>query len=69
MSGKNIEAIYPLSPMQHGLLFHTFCAPEAGLYIVQEHYTCEGELDVAIFERACRRVQDRHPALRSVFLQ
>ncbi len=30
-----IEAIYPLSPLQQGLLFHSLYAPEDGDYITQ----------------------------------
>ena len=30
-----VEDIYPLSPMQQGLLFHTLLAPAAGAYVPQ----------------------------------
>ena len=29
---KNIESIYPLSPMQEGMLFHSLYAPDSGVY-------------------------------------
>ena len=63
----NIEAIYGLSPMQEGILFHTVHAPESGLYF--EQYSCllEGSFDTAAFERAWQLAADRHPALRSLF--
>ena len=35
MSQKNIEDIYPLSPLQQGILFHTLYASEPGTYFVQ----------------------------------
>ena len=35
MSQKNIEAIYPLSPMQQGILFHALYAPKSGVYFEQ----------------------------------
>ena len=32
---NNIADIYPLSPMQEGILFHTVSAPQDGLYMPQ----------------------------------
>lgn len=63
----NIEAIYPLSPMQQGMLFHTLYTPESGVYFEQVCFTLHGDLDVAAFERAWQRLIERHPALRTVF--
>lgn len=68
MSTKNIEAIYPLSPMQEGILVHTLYAPTAGVYFVQFVCTLRGALDVPAFERAWQRVVDRHPVLRTLFV-
>ena len=67
MSQKNIEAIYPLSPMQEGMLFHTLSAPKSGGYFQQLCYTLHGAVDVSAFERAWQRVVDRHPVLRTLF--
>ncbi|MFO0760430.1 MAG: non-ribosomal peptide synthase/polyketide synthase [Byssovorax sp.] len=68
MSRTNIEDIYPLSPMQQGMLFHTLYASEGGVYIVQISGVLQGKLDVAAFERAWRAVVDRHPLLRTAFV-
>jgi hypothetical protein len=35
MDRRSIEAIYPLSPMQRGMLFHTLYAPGARAYFEQ----------------------------------
>jgi amino acid adenylation domain-containing protein len=64
---KNIEAIYPLSPMQQGILFHTLYASEPGVYCAQWTCTLHGHLDVSAFKRAWQRVVDRHPVLRTAF--
>src|SRR6185436_8628635 len=64
----NVEAIYPLSPMQQGLLFHTVYAPESGVYIGQMACRLEGNLNVAALEQAWQRLLDRHSALRTAFV-
>jgi amino acid adenylation domain-containing protein len=68
MSRTNIEDIYPLSPMQQGMLFHTLYASEGGVYIVQISGVLQGKLDVAAFEKAWQAVVDRHPILRTAFV-
>jgi amino acid adenylation domain-containing protein len=68
MSKKNIEDIYPLSPMQQGMLFHTLSADDAGVYYVELACTLRGPLDVAAFERAFQDVVDRHTILRTAFV-
>src|SRR5262249_45104908 len=65
---KNIEAIYPLSPMQQGMLYHTLYAPESGIYMQQVTCGLKGDLNVVAFERAWQEVINRHPVLRSAFL-
>ncbi|MBI5032799.1 MAG: amino acid adenylation domain-containing protein, partial [Chloroflexi bacterium] len=67
MSKRNIEAIYSLSPMQQGMLFHSLYAPESGVYVEQTVCTLEGDLDVPSFERAWKYVTERHPILRTAF--
>lgn len=65
---KNVEDIYPLSPLQQGMLFHTLYAPRSALYMEQKVCTLVGSLDVSAFQRAWQHVIDRHPALRTAFL-
>ena len=64
----NIEAIYPLSPMQQGMLFHTLYTPETKVYFRQMVCRLEGDLNVLAFERAWQRVVDRHTVLRTLFM-
>jgi amino acid adenylation domain-containing protein/non-ribosomal peptide synthase protein (TIGR01720 family) len=63
-----VEDIYPLSPVQQGLLFHSLYEPEAGLYFEQKSCILRGKLNVEAFQRACQRVVDRHPILRTAFM-
>jgi amino acid adenylation domain-containing protein len=67
-STDNLEDIYPLSPMQQGMLFHTVYERESGTYFEQSVFTLEGKLDVARFERAWQFLINRHPILRSSFM-
>ena len=68
MTQRNIEDIYPLSPMQQGMLFHTLYAPESETYIELTSCTLRGPLDTAAFAQAWQRVMDRHPILRTSFI-
>jgi len=62
-----IQDLYPLSPLQQGMLFHNLYAPESGMYVERLRYTIRGNLNVAAFEQAWRQVMERHPILRSAF--
>ncbi|GAB1541056.1 hypothetical protein NUACC21_37260 [Scytonema sp. NUACC21] len=68
MISKNIEAAYPLSPMQQGMLFHTLYTPESGMYFQQLSCTFYGDLNVLAFQRAWQMVVDRHPVWRTAFV-
>jgi surfactin family lipopeptide synthetase C len=65
MSLKNIEDVYPLSPMQQGMLFHSIYAPQSDVYIEQTYFELHGELNVTAFTQAWQQVIARHPLLRS----
>ncbi|BAY99584.1 amino acid adenylation domain protein [Tolypothrix tenuis PCC 7101] len=67
MNKKNIENIYPLSPTQQGILFHTLYAPESGVYVVQSCYTFSKSLNIAAFKQAWQQVINQHPILRTSF--
>jgi hypothetical protein len=61
-----IEDIYPLSPMQQGMLFHTVYE-HSGDYINQMRLEVEG-LEPARFAAAWQACVDDHDVLRSSFL-
>ncbi|HEY0289409.1 MAG TPA: amino acid adenylation domain-containing protein, partial [Pseudomonas sp.] len=62
-----IEDIYPLSPMQEGLLVHTLLEPGSGIYLMQYCYVIEHEINIALFSQAWGTVVRRHPVLRTSF--
>jgi amino acid adenylation domain-containing protein len=64
---KNIEDIYPLSPMQQGILFHTLLSPDSGEYIPQVCLTLTGLLKIELFKQAWEQVIARHQSLRASF--
>lgn len=64
----HIDSIYPLSPMQEGMLFHTLMNPGTGIYLMQNRYLLEGDLNYEAFVHAWETVLDRHPVLRTSFV-
>jgi thioesterase domain-containing protein/acyl carrier protein len=68
MSKKDVEAIYPLSPSQQGMLFETLSSPGSGIHVEQLIVTLHGDLNVRGFEQAWQRVVERHSLLRTGFV-
>ena len=68
LGGQSIEHLYPLSPMQQGMLFHTLAQPELQEYFRQVCVPVQGDLDIEKFRAAWENVIERHEVLRSVFL-
>ncbi|WP_137807928.1 non-ribosomal peptide synthase/polyketide synthase [Pseudomonas sp. G(2018)] len=61
-----IEDLYPLSPMQAGLLFHSLYESDSGAYVNQLSVQARG-LDAERLGRAWQAVLDSHAILRSSF--
>ncbi|NUU37570.1 non-ribosomal peptide synthase/polyketide synthase [Pseudomonas sp. C2B4] len=61
-----IEDLYPLSPMQAGLLFHSLYESDSGAYVNQLSVEARG-LDAERLGRAWQAVLDSHGILRSSF--
>ncbi len=64
---NTIEDVYPLTPMQEGLLLHTLLEPGTGLYYMQDRYRINSALDPQRFAQAWQAVIARHEALRASF--
>lgn len=62
-----IEDIYGLSPMQHGMLFHTLFKTGSTTYFEQLCCRIDGALDEAAFRAAWQKSVTRHPVLRTAF--
>nr|QEO74436.1 condensation domain-containing protein [uncultured bacterium] len=60
-----MDDIYPLSPVQQGMLFHSLLDPESGVYTEQVVLRVAGPLDRDAFARGWAEVARAHPVLRS----
>ncbi|QSQ25805.1 non-ribosomal peptide synthase/polyketide synthase [Pyxidicoccus parkwayensis] len=67
-SGTPIEDVYPLSPLQQGMLLQTLLAPTSGVYVTQLGWTFAAHLDMGAFRRAWESVIERHAVLRTSFV-
>ncbi|MFD6293148.1 condensation domain-containing protein, partial [Streptomyces sp. NPDC060205] len=60
-----IEDIYPLTPLQQGMLFHTRLSADPGMYWAQNGLMLEGDLDLDAWKRAWELAFSRHEVLRT----
>ncbi|TXS41852.1 non-ribosomal peptide synthetase, partial [Streptomyces sp. OR43] len=60
-----IEDIYPLTPLQQGMLFHTRLSADPSMYWAQNGLLLEGELDLDALTLAWELVFSRHEVLRT----
>ena len=58
---------FPLTPLQQGMLYHTFSAPNSGVDIEQILCTIPKQFNPSAFNQAWQTVIDRHPILRTAF--
>ncbi|HEX2271544.1 MAG TPA: amino acid adenylation domain-containing protein, partial [Pyrinomonadaceae bacterium] len=65
---QNVDDLYPLSPMQQGMLFHSLYAPDSQLYFNQLSSPINGEVNSENFRRAWQQIVDRHSILRTAFV-
>jgi amino acid adenylation domain-containing protein/non-ribosomal peptide synthase protein (TIGR01720 family) len=68
MDIKNIEAVYPLSPIQEAVLSHDVNAAGDATHYGQLSCELKGTLNLSAFEEAWQQVTDRHAALRTSFV-
>ncbi|HEY0475638.1 MAG TPA: amino acid adenylation domain-containing protein, partial [Kribbella sp.] len=63
--GREVEDIYPLSPMQAGMVFHGLAQGEQGVYLEQVAFVLDGVEDSQTLASAWQQVVDRTPVLRT----
>ncbi len=67
-AARPIEDIYPLSPLQAGLLAVSLDPRTPDAYFHQTASNLDGPLDAAAWRRAWERAVERHPILRTAFV-
>ncbi|MFH8344041.1 amino acid adenylation domain-containing protein [Streptomyces sp. NPDC018045] len=67
--GRAVEDLYPLTPMQSGMLFHSMAEPDRPLYLEQISFVLDGVADPHLLGRAWQQVVDRTPVLRTSVLR
>jgi amino acid adenylation domain-containing protein/non-ribosomal peptide synthase protein (TIGR01720 family) len=67
--GGPIEDLYPLSPVQQGLLFHALDDPGSEAYFQQLSCPLRGALDAAALAAAWQAAGALHPVLRTAFVR
>jgi amino acid adenylation domain-containing protein len=63
-----IEDMYPLTPMQEGMLFHVLYENSSSLFINQISYRLHDEIDLSVVEKSVNELIKRHDILRTVFV-
>lgn len=67
MQKKNIEAIYPLTPIQEGMLYHCIKSPNSGFYFQQFSCVLDKIDDQHKWQDAWQKVAKKHPVIRTFF--
>ncbi|MGR9012025.1 MAG: amino acid adenylation domain-containing protein, partial [Gammaproteobacteria bacterium] len=63
----SVQDIYPLSPLQHGLLFHSVYARQSSSYLQQVSWHFNGQLEVGLWRESWQQLIQLHPVLRTGF--
>lgn len=65
---RNIQDIYPLSPLQEGLLFHYLLSEGTDTYVMSSLFEFSSRQQIDAWARALQLVIDRHDILRTAVL-
>ncbi|WP_416769356.1 amino acid adenylation domain-containing protein [Pseudomonas sp. RHF3.3-3] len=64
----NVQDIYPLAPLQEGILFHHASATQGDPYVMQSQFAFADLERLTAFAQALQKVIDRHDILRTAVL-
>lgn len=68
LSDKNIEMVYPLTPVQGGLIFYSLCNPKSDAYFVQTVIELKSGINKEYLQQAWKTLLYRHESLRVSFI-
>jgi aryl carrier-like protein len=61
----NVQDIYPLAPLQEGILFHHLMSTDGDAYILSNLFSMDNRARLEDFVNALQAVMDRHDILRT----
>ncbi|KEZ71851.1 hypothetical protein C5I_0122900, partial [Pseudomonas syringae pv. syringae FF5] len=61
----NVQDIYPLAPLQEGILYHHIAAEQGDPYVLQTRFAFDNRQRLDAFAEALQLVIDRHDILRT----
>nr|WP_145488694.1 MULTISPECIES: non-ribosomal peptide synthase/polyketide synthase [Streptomyces] len=64
-TGRDVADIYPLTPMQAGMLFHSLLDPAGRTYVNQVQLVLDGVTDPGALAEAWQHTADANPVLRT----
>jgi amino acid adenylation domain-containing protein len=62
---ENVQDIYPLAPLQEGILFHHLLTPESDPYLLPHPYAFDSREQLDAYLAALRAAVERHDILRT----
>lgn len=65
---ENIAKIYPLTPLQEGMLFHAVKDTDSSAYCLQMSAKLQGDFYLPIFEESMNKLVENYEVLRTVFV-
>ena len=66
--GESIRRVYPLTPMQEGMLLEHVTHPESRAYRLIDIYECKRSLDEGLLRHAIDALAERHEVLRTAII-
>ncbi|MCH5454748.1 amino acid adenylation domain-containing protein, partial [Bacillus toyonensis] len=68
MSTQQImQKIYPLTPMQEGMLYHSLLEENKNTFLVQLSFGVKGDLQLNLLEKSFQSLIQRHDVFRTIF--
>ncbi len=68
LSQPQIQDIYPLSPMQEGMLYHSLLDPDSDAYFQQNVITLQETLNPYWVQQSLQQIINRYDVFRTIFL-
>ncbi|MGG3871097.1 non-ribosomal peptide synthase/polyketide synthase [Brevibacillus laterosporus] len=64
----NIAKVYPLTPLQEGMLFHSILDEQTSAYYLQMTATIQGDFDLPLFQQSMNKLIENYEVLRTAFV-